>query len=135
MIKKLENRRVKEKIIYSEVFASEMSSLGFGHALSFVCMCSQAFVLLFVTRWNYMFYSVPFKFSISCVYFLFFLFLVFFFLNLIHCISFAKHQNESATGIHVLPAILIPACVSSSPAFLMMYSACKLNKQGDNIQP
>ena len=34
-----------------------------------------------------------------------------------------------------LPAILIPACVSSSPAFFMMYSACKLNKQGDNIQP
>ena len=34
-----------------------------------------------------------------------------------------------------LPAILIPACVSSSPAFLMMYSADKLNKQGDNIQP
>ena len=32
-------------------------------------------------------------------------------------------------------AILIPACASSSPAFLMMYSACKLNKQGDNIQP
>ena len=32
-----------------------------------------------------------------------------------------------------LPAILIPACVSSSPAFLMMYSAQKLNKQGDNI--
>ena len=34
-----------------------------------------------------------------------------------------------------LPAILIPPCVSSSPAFLMMYSAYKLNKQGDNIQP
>ena len=34
-----------------------------------------------------------------------------------------------------LPAILIPVFVSSSPAFLMMYSACKLNKQGDNIQP
>ena len=34
-----------------------------------------------------------------------------------------------------LPAILIPACASSSPAFLMMYSACDLNKQGDNIQP
>ena len=30
---------------------------------------------------------------------------------------------------------LIPACASSSPAFLMMYSAYKLNKQGDNIQP
>ena len=34
-----------------------------------------------------------------------------------------------------LPAVLIPACASSSPAFHMMYSACKLNKQGDNIQP
>ena len=34
-----------------------------------------------------------------------------------------------------LPAILIPAFASSSPAFLMMYSAYKLNKQGDNVQP
>ena len=33
-----------------------------------------------------------------------------------------------------LLATLIPAYASSSPAFLMMYSACKLNKQGDNIQ-
>ena len=29
--------------------------------------------------------------------------------------------------------ILIPPCVSYSPVFLMMYSAYKLNKQGDNI--
>ena len=34
-----------------------------------------------------------------------------------------------------LPAILIPAYASSSPAFHMMYSAYKLNKQGDNMQP
>ena len=34
-----------------------------------------------------------------------------------------------------LLAILIPAYGSFSLAFLMMYSACKLNKQGDNIQP
>ena len=34
-----------------------------------------------------------------------------------------------------LLAILIPACDSSSRTFLMMYSAYKLNKQGDNIQP
>ena len=34
-----------------------------------------------------------------------------------------------------LLAILIPACASSNLAFHMMYSACKLNKQGDNIQP
>ena len=35
----------------------------------------------------------------------------------------------------ILQANLIPACASSSPAFLMMYSPFKLNKQGDNIQP
>ena len=34
-----------------------------------------------------------------------------------------------------LSAILILACASSSPAFLLMFSAYKLNKQGDNIQP
>ena len=31
--------------------------------------------------------------------------------------------------------ILIPACASSSPTFRIMYSAYKLNKQGENIQP
>ena len=34
-----------------------------------------------------------------------------------------------------LLAILIPACASCSPAFHMTYSAYKLNKQCDNIQP
>ena len=34
-----------------------------------------------------------------------------------------------------LLAILIPACASSSSAFSMMYSAYKLNKQADHIQP
>ena len=34
-----------------------------------------------------------------------------------------------------LPGILIPADALSSPGFYMMYSAYKLNKQGDNIQP
>ena len=34
-----------------------------------------------------------------------------------------------------LLAILIPACASSSLVFHMMYSAYKLNKRGDNIQP
>ena len=34
-----------------------------------------------------------------------------------------------------LLAVLIPACASSRLAFHMMYSACKLNKQGDNTQP
>ena len=34
-----------------------------------------------------------------------------------------------------LPAVLIPACASSSPAFCVMDSAYKLNKQVDSIQP
>ena len=34
-----------------------------------------------------------------------------------------------------LPAFLIPACASSSPAFHMMYSAYKLNKQDNCIEP
>ena len=33
-----------------------------------------------------------------------------------------------------LLSIMVPACASFSLAFLMMYSAYKLNKQGDNIQ-
>ena len=34
-----------------------------------------------------------------------------------------------------LPAILIPACASSSLTFHMMYSEYQLNKQDDNKQP
>ena len=95
-----------------------------------------------------------------------FLFLFFFyfnlFLNLKHCISFAKFKTDfllssftlikrffssfSLSAIKMvssaylrllifLPPILIPAYNSSSPAFLMMCSACKLNKQGNNRQP
>ena len=41
----------------------------------------------------------------------------------------------SSEVIDISPGILIPACSSSSSAFLIMYSAYKLNKQGDNIQP
>ena len=37
--------------------------------------------------------------------------------------------------LRFLPAILIPACDSSSPAFHILYSAYELNKQADNIQP
>ena len=36
----------------------------------------------------------------------FFFFFLILLLNLKHCICFAKHQNESATGIHVLPEII-----------------------------
>ena len=50
------------------------------------------------------------------------------------------HWTKTTTSAYLrllifLSAFLIPACVSSGPAFHMMYSAYKLNKQGDNIQP
>ena len=34
-----------------------------------------------------------------------------------------------------LMTFMIPSCASFSPAFLIKYTAQKLNKQGDNIQP
>ena len=54
--------------------------------------------------------------------------------------------NSSVSAIRVVSSaylrwlifllvVLIPAYASSSSAFLMMYSAYKLNKEGDNIQP
>ena len=52
--------------------------------------------------------------------------------------SLSAIREESPTYLRLLIfllAILIPACASTSPAFLKMYSAYKLNKQGDNIQP
>ena len=67
--------------------------------------------------------------------------------QLFHSFTFIKRLfSSSLSAIRVvssaylrslifLPGILIPACDSSSLAFHMMYSAHKLNKQGDNIQP
>ena len=52
--------------------------------------------------------------------------------------SLSARRVVSSTYLRLLiflPAILIPACASSSPGFLMRYSAGKLNKKGDNIQP
>ena len=52
--------------------------------------------------------------------------------------SLSAIRVVSSTDLRLLiflPAILIPDCSSSSSAFLMTYSAYKLNKQGDNIQP
>ena len=58
--------------------------------------------------------------------------------RLFHSSSLSAIRVVSSAYLRLLifpPAILIPACSSSSLAFPMMYSACKLNKQGDNIQP
>ena len=52
--------------------------------------------------------------------------------------SFSAIRVVSSAYLRLLifvPEILVPACASSRWTFLMMYSAYKLNKQGDNIQP
>ena len=50
-----------------------------------------------------------------------------------------QHQSRMVLSTYLrllifILAVLIPACDSYSPAFLMMYLACKLIKQRDNIQ-
>ena len=52
------------------------------------------------------------------------------------CISSIKVVSSACLRLLIfLQAVLTPACDSSSPAFRLMYSAYKLNKQGDSIQP
>ena len=58
--------------------------------------------------------------------------------RLFSCSSLSAIRVVSSAYLRLLiflPAILIPACASSSLAFCMMYSAHKLNNQDDNIQP
>ena len=58
--------------------------------------------------------------------------------RLFSCSSLSAKRVMSSAYLRLLtflPAILIPACASSCSAFPMMYSAYKLNMQGDNIQP
>ena len=67
-------------------------------------------------------------FSLSC----------FTFIKRLICSSLSAIRVVSSAYLRLLIfllAILTSACASSSPAFHMMYSAYKLNKQGDNIQP
>ena len=50
-------------------------------------------------------------------------------------LSVARMVSSAYLRLLFLPAILIPACASSSLELHMMYPANTLNKQGDNIQP
>ena len=58
--------------------------------------------------------------------------------RLFSCSSLSAIRVVSSAYLSLLIfllAILIPACTSPSPTFHMMYSAYKLNKQADNLQP
>ena len=76
------------------------------------------------------FLMLSFKPTFSLSYFTFIKRLFSSSLSVIRVVSFAYLRL-----LIFLPAILIPVCASSSPAFLMMYSAYKFNKQDDNMQP
>ena len=77
------------------------------------------------------FWMLSFKSAFSLFYFIFIKRLFSsFLLSAIRVVSSANLRL-----LIFLPAILIQACASSSPAFHMMYSVYKLNKQGDKIQP
>ena len=51
-------------------------------------------------------------------------------------LSAIKVVSSACLRLLIFPqAILIPTCAPSSPELQMMYSACKLNQQGDDVQP
>ena len=60
------------------------------------------------------------------------------FIKKLFCSSLSAIRVVSSAYLRLLiflPAILIPACASSSLAFRMMYSAYKLSNQDYNVQP
>ena len=88
-------------------------------------------ILVFLVFWILVFWILSFKPSFSVSSFTFIK-------RLFSSSSLSAIRVVSSAHLRLLIfllAILIPACASPSPAFLMMYSAYMLNKQGDNIQP
>ena len=84
-----------------------------------------------VDAMNFIFWMLSFKPAFSLFYFTFIK-------RLFSSSSLSAIRVVSSTYLSLLiflPAILIPACASSRLAFLIMYSAYKLNKQSDNMQP
>ena len=109
----------------------------FGTQENKICHSFHFFPHLFAMKWwgtrshDLSFLNVEFKAAFSLSSFIFIK-------SLLSSSSLSDIRAVSSAYLRLLvflPAILIPACASSSLAFHMMYSAYKLNKQGDNIQP
>ena len=73
------------------------------------------FLLCYV--WKFVYQKFFFFFEIS---------IIFYFFTLQYCIGFAKHQHESAMGVHVFP-ILNPPPYPSAPAPSILYPASNLD--------
>ena len=106
----------------------------FGAQENKVCHCFHFFPLLFALKWwNWIYHglSLCWVFKPACLLSSFALIKRFFNSSSLFC----PYSGNMCVPLILLLAVLIPACESSSPAFHMMYSAYRLNKQGDNTQP
>ena len=105
------------------------------HPLKTVCLCFRCFPVychevMGPDAMIFVFWMLSFKptFSLSS----------FTFIKRLFSSTFSTIRVVPSTYLRLLiflPAILIPACASASQAFHMMYSAYKLNNQGNSIQP
>ena len=107
--------------IYSDFGAQEKNVCHFFHCFPIYCyevMGLEAMILVFwMLSFKPAFSLSSFTFIRGSLVYLPFLTLKWYHLHIWGCLYFSSN------------------CDSSSPAFRMMYSAYKLNKQGDNIQP
>ena len=107
----------------------------FGAQENKVFHCFHCFSLLFAMEWwDQMPWSLFFECWVKPVFSL----SSFTFIKMLFSSSLSAVMVVSSAYLRLLiflPAILIPVCASSCLAFHMMYSAYKLNKQCDNIQP
>ena len=86
----------------------------------FLVLCILAFFCLFFFLFCFVFCFFK-KFYWILFYFNFILFL-----NFTNCISFAKYQNESATGIHVFPILNPPPSSLLPPHTIPLGRLCAL---------
>ena len=109
----------------------------FGALQNKVCHCFHCFPMKWgngMKWWNQMMILVFWLLSLKPTFSL----SSFTFIKSLFSSSLSAIRMVSSTYLRLLIfllAVLIPACGSSSPVFLMIWSAYNLNKQGDNIQP